>query len=350
MTSIRLSSTVFRHLLPPTSCTLTPRVGTAFFRIQLRPFSSTSASPGKDDAPTRQRRFRRHIRTLDPAHLHPSDFIDLSARHKAIVWSVLNDELERSIVRYGGSPTTTRGPESFPEGTRGFLYYVPPDNPTGSGHVRFRVTKDSNVPRSFQDGHDLLLDDGVPWRLPPGLLAQPSTSGLAALIMQQQLATEEHIATWSLYPKTGRRPHEDAPKVERFGQPFPINFAAYRVIFWTKAEGSLAKVRIHFGFEPGRRPAFTQGTGIVCLEPLTSTKRKVERAAAIRILKITEPVEPRPELSHLHVPKEGNLLSSPRTGRPITFPIDGFSSGSRALRGFWEDHERREAESSTAVP
>ncbi|KAJ7153511.1 hypothetical protein C8R43DRAFT_1126796 [Mycena crocata] len=66
------------------------------------------------------------------------------------------------VRQCGNIVQTTNTP--FPANTRGFLYFHSVANQSPlSGGLRFRVTEN---PSSFIEGHDLLMDSGLPWQIP----------------------------------------------------------------------------------------------------------------------------------------------------------------------------------------
>ncbi|KAH0585792.1 hypothetical protein H2248_007084 [Termitomyces sp. 'cryptogamus'] len=110
---------------------------------------------------------RTLIRTLKPECLQTIDFVIISNTITKQINTVLeNGEVATCIIQYGFKRTR------IPENTQGFLYYYrDPRFPSGTGEIRFRVTK-SPDPASFKDGFDLLRPDGKPWSISIAL-AQP---------------------------------------------------------------------------------------------------------------------------------------------------------------------------------
>ncbi|KAI0262207.1 hypothetical protein BC834DRAFT_972209 [Gloeopeniophorella convolvens] len=322
-----LRSTIVRHLTssllslksPIPTHSIRPALSCASW-AQSRPASSAPADREANDR-RRKRPLLRRIRTLDPARLQPSDSIDISGRVAALVWALGgHDGPRRSRLLYDRAPADgSRVP--FPAGTQGFLYY---------------------------EGHDLLRASGVPWHVSPGVLARPSHAGLAGLLREEGLVAPAQLAAWASWPKAGKRVLGAAPVVERFGRPFPVNFARSALVVWLRTKEGAGYARIGMEAGPQKRAAFMHGAGVACFEPSTRGKdgRKV---AVVRILKITEPVGGRPGVPLRALPVEGELLAYPRTGRLVSYPADGKLMVCRALRAFWEDHERRTAVGSESV-
>ncbi|KAG6853273.1 hypothetical protein C0991_005544 [Blastosporella zonata] len=91
--------------------------------------------------------------TLNPKHLKPSDFVDLSG-------SKHHPRFPTNYMFYAG---TLQNPIAFPSNTRGFMYYYrDPALPPTSGEIRFRLTSGSD-PATFRDGSDLQNPTGATW-------------------------------------------------------------------------------------------------------------------------------------------------------------------------------------------
>lgn len=100
-------------------------------------------------------RFNRanDISTFRPELLKSTDFVDFSGRGAIGVWT-----------KYGRAEFYCR-PGGFPDNARGFLYYHhPPNTSPACGEIRLRVTGERET-SLFQQGSDLMLSSGVPWRV-----------------------------------------------------------------------------------------------------------------------------------------------------------------------------------------
>ncbi|KAF8870117.1 hypothetical protein BD779DRAFT_1479155, partial [Infundibulicybe gibba] len=138
----------------------------------------TTHEPGletSNDKPTKSKYHKRVVSTLDPLHLQPSDFVDLSS----VVGPILtlpgmksSKQKPRIACHYHG--IRVRPP--FPNNTRGFFhYYHPPGLPFTASGLRFRVMPGMDVsPANFDAGEDLLLPLGVPWQVPFPKIAMSS--------------------------------------------------------------------------------------------------------------------------------------------------------------------------------
>ena len=151
----------------------------------------------RPDSPQLRGTQRQHrpliVRTLDRTKLTPRDYIDISriARPR-ITFAPLSpaphEDSNLPHVQINAGPLN----EGFPPNTAGFLYYhVPPYSPPLAGEVRFRVTPSSD-PASFAAGSDLLMENGMPWRI---LLLNVAGGiifkGLLALLLQDGLVTPQ---------------------------------------------------------------------------------------------------------------------------------------------------------------
>ena len=147
---------------------------------------SSSRRPGRSSV--------RIVRTLDPTKLTPRDHINLSQ----LAWpNVVFAPSSPIPANVSGRPivqikATSLLSDGFPPNTTGFLYYhVPPYSSPLAGEVRFRITPSSD-PASFAAGSDLLMENGMPWRI---LLLNVAGGiifkGLLALLLQDGLVTPQ---------------------------------------------------------------------------------------------------------------------------------------------------------------
>lgn len=159
-----------------------------------RQLTTARHQSSQDPTQTACRRLTRHVRTLDPNKLSPSDYIDLSTRHQPdvtfIVWSPDPKRAQMPLLgRVSGKAFPN---ERFPPNATGFLYYhIPPHSPPLAGEVRFRIIP-SPDPASFAAGTDLLMDHGVPWKIPLLYMSGIGRyTGLRTLLLQDELITPQ---------------------------------------------------------------------------------------------------------------------------------------------------------------
>lgn len=123
--------------------------------------------------------FRHVIRTLIPAHLQRSDFLDFSYNGRVGVRTVVDGEISPPhVLQYRchrervDDSRVSKTYARWPDGTRGFLYYHcgaesrphqnDQDEIAPAGQLRFRITE-SDDPATFAMGHDLKSANGVVW-------------------------------------------------------------------------------------------------------------------------------------------------------------------------------------------
>ncbi|KAI0265325.1 hypothetical protein BC834DRAFT_181345 [Gloeopeniophorella convolvens] len=202
--------------------------------------TSTSSLPSSSSPPPRppSRNTRKQISTLDPDRLQPSDFIDLSAYTTVGIWTGPRSAFEAPKVhlRYDQAGAhSSRIP--FPSGARGFLYYARDPGLAEGGQVRFRIV--ATPESAFEAGQDLLLRNGIPWHIPPGLLPRVPNVGLVRLLLRDELVTREQLAAWESYPQKLRH----SPVVTRFGQPFSMSLSAAKPGTWVRTS---THDRVHY--------------------------------------------------------------------------------------------------------
>jgi hypothetical protein len=172
------------------------------------------------------RRRKNRLQTLDPSQLRPSDFIDFSlTKHPSL-----------NISNYKSSQFTYSGSSHFPDDTRGFLYYQPPNPgaPPAAGGLRFRLTP-GNDPASFNQGSDLQLPNGLPWGASLLTIAhwqcyQPTRQ----LLIDDGLVTPALLETCTiLVNNLGIRPVINSRIIHSFGQLFHVDFSVTYFTFHT---------------------------------------------------------------------------------------------------------------------
>ncbi|EIM83392.1 uncharacterized protein STEHIDRAFT_159972 [Stereum hirsutum FP-91666 SS1] len=189
----------------PSWTTIVPRL--AFTGASIRGKATSTKLEAHSDKRPGGRPPKRRIHTLDSSRLEPSDFQDISSQN-FVHWSLTVDGESSGLslstfyarcaiqrVKRGNHPSKVKNPVvPFPEGTRGFLYYLPPGSeglttdrddtgrnsdielspfesikrdPDAVGRVLFRIT-DNNDPSSFAAGRDLMQPGGItPWYAVP---------------------------------------------------------------------------------------------------------------------------------------------------------------------------------------
>lgn len=177
----------------------------------LQPASSSSFQPCRPKVDSQG----HFLSTLNPFHILPSDYHDVSAQmsrqpgHPYATLSTrqplhidLSDRHTRitdhvSFPSYANGPTG--GPIPFPAGTRGFWYYhQPPKASAIAGALRFRVVDNVGHPPDvsrWSEGVDLRCPDGKVWEKP--LLAivksRPQLSALQTLLLKDGLISPEVV-------------------------------------------------------------------------------------------------------------------------------------------------------------
>ncbi|KAJ7769569.1 hypothetical protein DFH07DRAFT_735913 [Mycena maculata] len=125
------------------------------------------------------------LSTLTPSLLTESDYLNLSQKH-TIRLSFPLSAGHSYLLYYELDRKNVQTP--FPAHARGFFYFGPrPGLPLFAASLRFRCTPTAH-PSSFDDGHDLLLSNGLPWQR---LLVQAVMSTFP--ILRDQLLREGHL-------------------------------------------------------------------------------------------------------------------------------------------------------------
>jgi len=173
------------------------------------------------------------IQTLDPSRLRPSDFIDTSSKLRVHVFG------PGCQHPFDG---TYYALDRFPKGTRGFLYYHPPDPgaPPAAGHVRFRLTP-GNDPATFIQGSDLLIPNGSPWGTSLLVMAGETLRGSPNYQLIRQHLINDGLVTpclletcTTMMKATGRHiPRRGSRIIHSFGQLFCVDFDREKFYFFT---------------------------------------------------------------------------------------------------------------------
>ncbi|THH20870.1 hypothetical protein EW146_g535 [Bondarzewia mesenterica] len=251
----------------------------------------------------------RIITSLDPNNLKPSNYFDFSGLNSPNLHvSVPDEEGQPTVTTHPVLLTAFPGYVPFPPGTHGFLYYSAPADESGTGQIRFRITKDPN-PSSFVEGHDLTDPSGVPWCLAPQLLRSPSSHSLIQLLVKQ-----------NLIPKDSIRPRKTMERsIARLGENFLVDFSrgTYRLYIQQNA------VRLrHPLVWPRTFRSDYEGNALCCFERSPAPEDRY--MLVMRLVKVLEPVTLRagkknlgylvPEEGHLFMGKSGELYKLKATG------------------------------------
>jgi hypothetical protein len=115
-----------------------------------------------------------------------------------------------------------KSPLAFPDGTQGFLYFIPgPAHAPVAGEVRFRTTTGPD-PTGFPDGRDLLLPDiPEPWSISLiSLLSSEKKYGhLCNVIFEQDGSAALELAH-AIREHKDRVTRRDTRVIHSLGQPF----------------------------------------------------------------------------------------------------------------------------------
>ncbi|KAG6917289.1 hypothetical protein DXG01_003130 [Tephrocybe rancida] len=245
------------------------------------------------------------IKTLDPAHLQTSDFLDMSNLSPRIFKVALKDG---QIVQVGHLQyfTSRWTRDKLPSGTKGFLYWhhdvrLPPT----TGQVRFRVTADSN-PASFEQGTDLMGPQGIlPWSLNILRLAVvPRYAAFVRLAIADGYLPPHFLAHASKWLGTIVSRH-DTQVLTFLEQPFTITVPSHCRI-------DIITPTLHIyqqQLSPVLPRNFENGKLLVRFEHATLAEHPNDTSIVMRVLKILEPVQQGTEAPPSNVvPIEGALL------------------------------------------
>ncbi|TFY51235.1 hypothetical protein EVG20_g11096 [Dentipellis fragilis] len=285
----------------------------------------TQASSSKLLPTPNRKRSRPWFSTLDPTRLTPSDFCNISGKSYV-----------KPFREYHGDipfPLHYSRMAKFPAGTQGFFYYALPfrgSGPDEHGEVRFRVTPGDDV-MDFAAGQDLLVPNGLPWRVALGRIALHKTcDDASAMLLRDKLVTKETLAAI----RDGTFKYQRSPNrrlVRGIGQPFSVDLSTRQ---WLLNIVSGAEVRQLRTMNPFWHSAgVTRGRIMCCFEhhPQDLPKRIKGSSArlVIRVLKTVDPIMPlmpSPPECAMDRPAEGALLT--KAGDPYFWSV----SSSKALR------------------
>lgn len=189
-----------------------------------------------------------------------SDFMDLSGKHQASIatpHAPIGKSRKRGFICYDNCPPCLTSSQflPFPPGTRGFLhYYSPEDVPPMAGEIRFRVTTGPDV-SSFDDGSDLLVPDGVPWKVPLMSLTKGSRGAkrrydeLQKLLLSDKLVTPELLTQCShSLDAAPRLPKPRSIIIHSIHQFIPVSFRTPGLSVYLISKDTLHPVMLNLPF------------------------------------------------------------------------------------------------------
>ncbi|KAJ7607392.1 hypothetical protein FB45DRAFT_687315, partial [Roridomyces roridus] len=140
------------------------------------------------------RQLPAELTTLDPARLTSANYLDISNCEGPLRQQfrrVQSKQIPDPHMRQYGLHLRTSD-IVFPDNTRGFLYLnSPSDQSPLAASLRLRITG-SDDPRTMAEGHDLLMDYGLPWKIPIlELLSRARYKNFMKILTEDGLAPPE---------------------------------------------------------------------------------------------------------------------------------------------------------------
>ncbi|KAG5638639.1 hypothetical protein H0H81_011358 [Sphagnurus paluster] len=276
---------------------------------------------------------RPAVQSLDPRRLVPSDFIDISnALHVHV-------PITSSTNLVCLTPTSHR----FPPRTHGFLYYhQDPSLPATAGEVRLRLTA-SNDPALFQSGTDLANRYGHPWAISLPQLLDSGRAPLKERLILDKLVEPDFIRSLEISWINRPRAHANIQCLHRLEDSFevPLNHSLRLRLITPHSIGVLFLPYIFKTNEQleGYLPVYTGRTKLG-FERSSLKEHLGTDTIVLRVLKITEPIQPlRPNSEMcLPMPREGALLQrmNQKTGRvyPYSLDLNNLPTEAKALKSF----------------
>ncbi|KAJ7278368.1 hypothetical protein C8J57DRAFT_1306752 [Mycena rebaudengoi] len=284
------------------------------------------------------------ISTLNPDHIQPTDFRDLSLR-KSFTTSFLHTTPSAPELRltYMAKGDSVKVFTPFPDNARGFLYFhSQPQISSLAGGVRLRITPQAS-PSSFALGNDLLMPSGIPWEVPMYRIASRKLLlKLREQLLHDRLVTEEQLAQ---LPKVFQdRPQFYATRILHSGhQSFPVNFERRFSLCLLGAAAPHFALFHPFCDSQGQQKYHPfSGSGLVQFERSTLPAHAGRRVMLLRITQIVRSVIPRDAgySGRLLPPTEGELLSRSLPGQrvePWSIDIDlQETARTTFLRALWD--------------
>ncbi|KAF7375695.1 hypothetical protein MSAN_00458900 [Mycena sanguinolenta] len=302
-----------------------------------------SVEAGKAGHLVSQRHPKRHkiVSTLNPALFLPSDYVDLSGKTRPAVSFPSKRIGARGVIPYQ-SRDSRRLP--FPPQSAGFLYYRrDQDAAPLEGSICLRVTS-KNAPASFDNGHDLLLPSGLPWRIIlPQIACHAGLTALRAQLLQENLVTETQLSRCRtilgqgyIYPEL---------TLFRLSQEFPIRFSGGLKL--TTVGDVMHRFQLNsplfIWMDNHTRVDYPwAGSGLACFEPSADPRHSGRRVIHMRITKIIDPVSSIVDQGTLLKPEAGELLTRlnphSRTFEPWKYHLDAKNNAtSTGLRALWNN-------------
>jgi hypothetical protein len=138
--------------------------------------------------------------------------------------------------------------QPFPHDCRGFFYYhLPSDLPRIAAEIRFRKTSGSD-PSSFAAGSDLMLPNGIPWRIPLLMIVTSDTAKYAAL--RDMLLNDRLISPMFLNKCMGRYRKlpikTSSTLLYSLGQLFHLDFSSQVRSLWIVGPTGAQNVRLWY--------------------------------------------------------------------------------------------------------
>ncbi|KAJ7617690.1 hypothetical protein DFH06DRAFT_101198 [Mycena polygramma] len=283
-------------------------------------------------------RLSHAISTLNPDHITPGDYLDVSSR----CWLTIHlpgSSGRGTGLRFYHIGTT---PQPFPENTAGFLYYHRhPRAAPMEGSIRLRVTR-NNSPSSFSRGQDLCLPSGFSWQtILPQIAVNSDLTDIRDQLLRETLVTPEQLSQCSrVFGGCTQAPAHRT--LVRLDQEFLLGFS-YRPTL-TVAGEKLHRLRFPF-FQAqvdGRKIYPWTGSAIVRFEPSTLPGRDGGRVLHLRIVKLLMPVSCtiKGHRGRILRPEEGQLFTiSHHNGPPEPWRCNvdrDTTPVAAALRDLWD--------------
>ncbi|KAJ7611725.1 hypothetical protein FB45DRAFT_315200 [Roridomyces roridus] len=270
---------------------------------------------------TRRQRF---ISSLTPANIQTADFFDLSSlRRPSICFPTTPDDSEYQTY-YENSPSRRGEIYPFPPDTRGFFYFAPqPGLGPLASSFRFRCTPTAD-PTSWDEGHDLLRSNGLPWQT---LVAQTAVS--KSPFLRNQLLHEKYLTLKSLTEwhkrLEGRQWLPSSYVLFGLRQLFPVDFGQ-SLNFHVLTKEKVYQARLRNIFSANRKGTNCeypfQGTGLAHFELSTTSPHLLH----LRIVKILTPV------TASDVGSESNSESASEAEAETTSDADELRASGRLMR------------------
>lgn len=203
------------------------------------------------------------ITSLNPSELSHSCHLDLS--EKTLIEGQFHDGATSKVTSWASSLLSLSydqcQDQPFPSGTHGFLYahQVAPDL---CAEVRFRITP-SNDPATFPQGKDLLLPEGLPWKLHIGHLMRPDKSALRNLLLTDGFLSDSALKVWSTIFPRGIRKTVVGPVDEEF----LFDFTTCKKSVWVVQDNHV----LHLKLSPFRHQVIS-GADLLDMRPYTGMR------------------------------------------------------------------------------